>query len=649
MIEFLQDLYAEVEGFITIWTLQDGKTVWLPVNNLPAICNTITKLAKQKKDIYFGVGLAKEKKSTGRTTNDTVSFIPGFWFDFDRKSPTKNNVPETLKNIIDFLREDQFLPSILVDSGHGLHGYWLFKEIWDISEPEERMRAADLLHRFQQYFYNRGLKYNWKFDKTADLCRILRIPGTTNYKFEPVPVKIIHSSSIRYNPDDFDSVLPESTDKEFTKTCVKLFEQRPGDGPATELLNKCSFIKHCYDHAKTLSEPYWYAMMTNISRCSDGLTACHEISITYDRYSVRETDKKYIHARSNPAPQSCEFIRSLGFAGCPASGCGVKNPWSLCRKTGEPIKQKTSLQSAAQLSQEDIPEPVWIIPGIVPTGLTFLCGRPKVGKSWLALSLALAVAYGGSAMGKIKLDSRPAIYLGLEDTKRRLKSRLELLAAGAKQPDNLYLLRTIPRADDGGLQELEQHILDTGAKLVVIDTFQLFRRGATSSENAYSADYLAAAEIKQLADKMVIGIILVHHLKKAPDGDFVQTVSGSSGITGAADTIAVLDRARMVGDAVLKITGRDVDEQELALKKDDKTMGWTLIGTAQEVKRTYEQQNIIDLLRANSDGLTPAEVGSELGKNRNTVRKIMKRMLDSGELLLGPHATYKAKPKTEPF
>ena len=63
-----------------------------------------------------------------------------------------------------------------------------------------------------------------------------------------------------------------------------------------------------------------------------------------------------------------------------------------------------------QLMQNEYPEPKWAVPKLIPEGLTLLVGRPKMGKSWLALSLALEVASGGRALGSIPVKQGKAVY-----------------------------------------------------------------------------------------------------------------------------------------------------------------------------------------------------------------------------------------------
>ena len=93
----------------------------------------------------------------------------------------------------------------------------------------------------------------------------------------------------------------------------------------------------------------------------------------------------------------------------------------------KPEKPVFSPQRASDLQQEDFPEPRWAIEGLLPEGLTILAGPPKVGKSWLCLGVSLAVALGGVALGHISVERGDVLYFGLEDSKRRLKDRLESL------------------------------------------------------------------------------------------------------------------------------------------------------------------------------------------------------------------------------
>ncbi len=68
--------------------------------------------------------------------------------------------------------------------------------------------------------------------------------------------------------------------------------------------------------------------------------------------------------------------------------------------------------TAADLMATQFPPPRWAVPGLVSEGVNLLVSQPKVGKSWLALNLSVAVASGGKAMGKISVERGDVLYLG---------------------------------------------------------------------------------------------------------------------------------------------------------------------------------------------------------------------------------------------
>lgn len=114
--------------------------------------------------------------------------------------------------------------------------------------------------------------------------------------------------------------------KSETKTDKPKREFEPGAG-AEAILNNCAFCQHCRDNAKTLSEPEWYSMITNLARAHGGDELIHELSQPHSGYSKHETDAKIEHALQGGEPHTCTYIQdSLGFTGCPAGGCGVKAP-----------------------------------------------------------------------------------------------------------------------------------------------------------------------------------------------------------------------------------------------------------------------------------------------------------------------------------
>mgnify|MGYP004488837825 CR=1 FL=1 len=111
--------------------------------------------------------------------------------------------------------------------------------------------------------------------------------------------------------------------------------------------------------------------------------------------------------------------------------------------------------------------------------------------------------------------------------------------------------------------------------LVIIDTLQRVRPPRTDS--SYAADYGDLDELKALADSRGIAIVAVHHTRKMGDADALNRVSGTTGITGSADSTMALERAsRGSSSATLVATGRNVEHQELRLRFQSRR--WELVG-----------------------------------------------------------------------
>jgi hypothetical protein len=295
----------------------------------------------------------------------------------------------------------------------------------------------------------------------------------------------------------------------------------------------------------------------------------------------------------------------------------------------DPGRPKCKLITAEDLEKIEFTDPTWIVPEILPAGLAILAGKPKLGKSWLALNISLSVALGGWALDRMIVPGT-AIYFGLEDTERRLQSRLKLMMNGDPLPAKLLLSTAILRTHEGGLEALEEVIQKYRPKLVVIDTLARFRPPAKRNDG-YQSDTDQIAVIKNLADKYESCVLLVHHLRKSGAEDPLDEISGTTGISGAADSLMVLKRARGGSNAELLSVGRDYEEIRLALKFASDLGVWQVLGSAEEVALSHSRKEIIDLLRDSKD-LTPTQIATELGKNRNTTRRLLSLMLSTGAL-----------------
>ena len=227
--------------------------------------------------------------------------------------------------------------------------------------------------------------------------------------------------------------------------------------------------------------------------------------------------------------------------------------------------QKLHLISADTLFYQPLDHPKMLIDGILSNGLAILSGDSKIGKSWMVLWLCLKISQGEPVWG-LPTAKTDVIYLALEDNDWRIQQRMQDLVD--IPPDNLHFGFSCGKLG----AELESQIKavledNPNTGLLFIDTLQMVRDNVSSRVNAYAQDYKDLSALKKIADDHKMCIFLVHHNRKEHDGSNVfNDMTGSTGIAGVADTCMVLRKEDRFGnDAVLSITGRDIEEKRLKL------------------------------------------------------------------------------------
>jgi len=283
----------------------------------------------------------------------------------------------------------------------------------------------------------------------------------------------------------------------------------------------------------------------------------------------------------------------------------------------------------------------YVVEGVIPEGLSLIVAPPKFGKSWLMLSLGLACSSGTNAFGVIPTGkSRPVLYAALEDGQRRLKARIQLLA-----PDSIdTTLHFITKLSRDDVIPTLQAFVDkwhNHQPLIILDTLGKVMPPAIGGESSYERDYRVGGALKAIADSAPgAAVLVVHHTRKAEGSDFIDSVSGTQGLAGSADTIIVLSRDRMSKQAVLRVTSRDAAEGEYAIQQDDGH--WSLVGnTLAEASAAVEQRRaaegvgdrmseILTALAAFPDGARPAEIASRVGLSADDAGRYLRRAADAG-------------------
>lgn len=325
------------------------------------------------------------------------------------------------------------------------------------------------------------------------------------------------------------------------------------------------------------------------------------------------------------------------------------------RALKKPKQKKTTkirkLKSASKLLSENHPEPVVFIGcesevPLLTEGTCILSAKPKLGKSWFALAMCLALANGDDFLG-YKTRKCSTLYLDLETSAALQQKRIRKALKGAKPPSNFYIEGETNKLDDGFVEQIEAYLNeDPNIGLVVVDVFQVIRTGNKSrQETEYEHAYRDISPLNELANRKHIAIILVCHDRKAvdPDDPFAN-ILGSTGLQGAAAQMIVMHRKSKDKPIHVSVKSKTVDGlPELNLKFENAE--WEVVDNADdpdaERARLMEQyqnseirQAILrvteddghwdgragDLIAASADydfGLTasPKEIGSFLSNN----------------------------------
>ena len=312
---------------------------------------------------------------------------------------------------------------------------------------------------------------------------------------------------------------------------------------------------------------------------------------------------------------------------------------ALASKRTQEVLSRVELINAQDLRNIVFPPLKWAVDGFLPAGCSILAGGPKVGKSILSLHLSLGVAIGGCVLGKIDVRQGDVLYLALEDTQRRLQERIN----GSGLPEDIDLSRLtlatdVPRQHEGGMEFLLWWLnYHHDARLVIIDTLQKFRKQLSGKGDRYAEDYDVISDIKALSDKFNVPVLIIHHTKKAFAEDWVNEISGTTGIAGATDTLFTLKRSRTDNNGILHRTGRDVEEKDFAMHLDG--YGWILDGDAALFTMPEWKRQILDFLKEHNS-VSPKNLAEAFNMNINTAQQNLRRLVREGVIRKYGYGTY---------
>lgn len=261
-----------------------------------------------------------------------------------------------------------------------------------------------------------------------------------------------------------------------------------------------------------------------------------------------------------------------------------------------PVNEVKPIHSinAQDLLKEYIAPLEYLVDKIIPAvGLAMLGAPSKYYKSYMCVDMGLCVAEGVKFLG---FDTKKSgvLYMDLESTKRRPKTRIEQVLNGAKCPDNLHIVtaeQKVGKIGEGLEQQIEwqlQEFPDIG--FVIIDVLKKVRPVQKRGQNDYDRDYEDLGRLKEFADSRNICILVIHHTRKMKDPDDpFNELAGSSGVMGVLDAALVISKKKREDkDAKLYITGRDMPEQVLAIEFNKSIFRWENLGDSESVEHNRQ-------------------------------------------------------------
>lgn len=266
----------------------------------------------------------------------------------------------------------------------------------------------------------------------------------------------------------------------------------------------------------------------------------------------------------------------------------------------------------ATLMSQPIQPLNFVVDTLLSQGLHILAGSPKVGKSWLALWLAVAVAKGEPVWG-MPVKQGTTLYLCLEDSTLRIQNRLLDITEDA--PSTVHFCTEAALLGRGLEGQLEGFLTEhPDTSLVIIDTLQMIR--GTSYDNTYANDYRDLSALKRIADAHGIAVLLIHHLRKEPATDVFSRISGTTAISGAVDSsFTLVEEQRGSGKAKLTCIGRDIEYRELKLERNGENV-WELVADSRTQPELLGDRIVClvsELMRDRSEFIgTPTELSERI-------------------------------------
>jgi len=533
-------------------------------------------------------------------------------------------------------------PSVLVDSGGGIHAYWLLTDT--VQTRAKGLR--DVMIQLQA----RWVAFVGADEGAKDLARVLRLPGTMNHKYDPPrPVIFVEADFTRtFTLEELAALLPAVPSRE-TRTPAPA-KQATGQGSSygrAALREEVNRVRTAPEHTRNITlNKAAFAVGQLVGGGELPRDAAREALINaglaagLEPYETDKTvnsglDDGQLEPRTTPQEKK---QRDKPMATQPPPDSIILEEVQKLadvKITDITPPPRKMIFTAAELLATDFPDPNWIIPGIVPEGLAILGGRPKVGKSWLALQMGISVGSGGRFFDK-QIDPGEVLFVALEDNPRRLKKRL--LDMGVTEAPPITFVFEYRPLHQGGIDDLYAAIMSNRYRLITVDPLNRAFIGIDQNDSPMIPRLLSQLQTATMQQNSTL--LFTDHTRKpvALTPDPIDDIIAQTGKTSIADVILALYRTQGKVGANLKGRGREIEEIDVVIQQDPVTHAWQLVGEAGEVALSEIKNSILALLD-DTRRMTLAEICKGLGKTtaeRGNVYKYMADLVNRGNVIKQP-------------
>ena len=634
--QFLQALWPQgIDGWLNLFTRSTQRT-----ETYVDWADTIDQLRDRARDrrntgdVWYSIATRHANLGSRRGGTADCKHISCLWADIDIAGDghASLNLPETIEDAWKLLNTCPLAPSIVVNTGGGLHAYWL------LAEPLEHDPAVEILDRWATMWLNLADSQHWHLDNVFNMDRVFRLPNTYNWKTGAKrEVPIIHwQPELRYGLDDLEPYLPVVAVQATTEHVPWTGPPRPGDVlnvtvAATSILQRNGWTLQRTDRngdqqwtrpgkdPKSGSSATYYAIDGHVTIWSNAIPGL-DTRRPYDTFGLFT-----LLEHGGDFTAASQALAAIGF-GTPVATAEKVEAWlaehdqkPAAEPAGEP-DEGLSGRVVFDLTfwKRDRTGQQWLIDPVLALGRSHALYAPAKGyKSLITLEWATAVATGRPILNTAERPPQPVLYVDFEQTEDDLWERLVAMGYGSEHDlgqFHYHLHPTIPTLDSwqGGMALLA-HIDKVKPVFVIIDTVSRTISGEENSSDTIIN--LARQTFTPIKARGITSLRLDHAGK-----DITKGQRGTSAKNDDVDVVWQLVKTE--NGAILKATHRRiswVDEKivfNLSAAPTRFTLGdraW-LDGTV-ELARKLDAANVpLDASTRKAREIVKAAGAGELGK-----------------------------------